>query len=49
VTALQASPSPLQRPRKTRNVEVGELLEDRRLAAVLEAQFAAEAWFHRVR
>ena len=30
---------------QTRNVEVGVLLEDARLAAVLEAQFAAGEWF----
>jgi PLD-like domain len=33
---------------QTRNVEVGVLLEDARLAAVLEAQFVAGEWFTRV-
>lgn len=33
---------------QTRNVEVGVLLEDSRLAAVIEAQFVAGAWFRRV-
>jgi phosphatidylserine/phosphatidylglycerophosphate/cardiolipin synthase-like enzyme len=33
---------------QTRNVEVGVLLEDVRLAAVLEAQFVAGEWFSRV-
>jgi hypothetical protein len=33
---------------QTRNVEVGVLLEDARLAAVLEAQFAVGAWFTRI-
>jgi phosphatidylserine/phosphatidylglycerophosphate/cardiolipin synthase-like enzyme len=33
---------------QTRNVEVGVLLEDTRLAAVLEAQFVAGEWFTRV-
>jgi PLD-like domain len=33
---------------QTRNVEVGVLLEDVRLAAVLEAQFVAGDWFARV-
>jgi hypothetical protein len=32
---------------QTRNVEVGVLLEDARLAAVLEAQFVAGEWFTR--
>ena len=32
---------------QTRNVEVGVLLEDARLAAVLEAQFVAGWWFRR--
>jgi phosphatidylserine/phosphatidylglycerophosphate/cardiolipin synthase-like enzyme len=33
---------------QTRNVEVGVLMEDARLAAVLEAQFVAGAWFSRI-
>jgi len=33
---------------QTRNVEVGVVLEDSRLAAILEAQFAAGEWFRRV-
>jgi phosphatidylserine/phosphatidylglycerophosphate/cardiolipin synthase-like enzyme len=33
---------------QTRNVEVGVLLEDAHLAAVLEAQFSAGEWFTRV-
>ncbi len=33
---------------QTRNIEVGVLLEDARLAAVLEAQFVAGEWFTRV-
>lgn len=33
---------------QTRNVEVGVLLEDAHLAAVLEAQFVAGEWFTRV-
>lgn len=33
---------------QTRNVEVGVLLDDARLAAVLEAQFVAGEWFVRV-
>lgn len=33
---------------QTRNVEVGVLIEDARLAAVLKVQFAAGEWFTRV-
>lgn len=33
---------------QTRNVEVGVLLDDPRLASVLEAQFVAGEWFRRV-
>ncbi|WAM28564.1 phospholipase D-like domain-containing protein [Myxococcus sp. NMCA1] len=33
---------------QTRNIEVGVLLEDTHLAAVLEAQFSTGEWFSRV-
>ncbi len=32
---------------QTRNIEVGVLLDDQRLAATLEAQFATASWFER--